>query len=83
MYNMTYPLFWSSYFPLSFQHGEYSGTLSTIALSTRSTKKTKAEAHFLQSKVQGNIKPYGRDPSIWWEPYEPENCSRLGGRIQV
>jgi len=22
MYNMTFPLFWSSYFPLSFQHGE-------------------------------------------------------------
>jgi len=39
MYNMTFPLFWSSYFPLSFQHDEYSDTLSMIGLSTRSTKK--------------------------------------------
>ena len=62
MYNMTFPLFWSSYFPLSFQHGEYCDTISVIALSTRSTKKKiKPAKPFLWSKVQENIKPYGRE----------------------
>jgi len=39
VYDMTLPLFWSSYSPVFFQHGEYCATISVIALSTRSTKK--------------------------------------------
>jgi hypothetical protein len=48
MYDMTFPLFLSSYFPVSFQHGEYCATISVIALSTRSTRKISATPFYDQ-----------------------------------
>jgi hypothetical protein len=53
------------------------------ALSARSTKKTKPATPFYD-QISGKYKTVWKsDLSIWWQPYEPENSSRLGGRIQV